>query len=629
MQTRRRSSQSVRTYNYALHGIRICVAVEGAIAAGRLFPSLHVLPRSAARTAGWRIAAGAGNTLPADDCAPAKPPAYLRVWPDVDMAWGETPEACWFRVRNATARLWPAQRRAKLILARGDYPTAEKLGRVLIMEIMRREGLFTFHAGAVETAGGVVLISGPSGSGKSTLATAWACLGNARFMAEDRCLLFARHGKLWAGGVSDEVALRPGTMQLLEQLGVRVPQPPAPLGGKYFCNPHDLFLSCCREPFPLRAIVFLAEGLPAARPVPVPPDEAFRRLQRGNFFNGPISTTQNLFGLIADLAACVPAFLVPARSDCRTTVAALDAMLALHPAMSVPPYSPVGRHSRRIPPLSRFNALRHLRRLLGADPAMSQAAAFDESQWAEIIRAADATGLLAALAAALQNNVSMAGCRNPIPNVLRVACRRAMTARARQLAVLAQVAPPLAAAGVRWVVVDGPNLAERFYVPPWSKDYPRIAIAVAAEHMASARQILADLSFAPVAPDGTHPDPRLFRESETWSEIVLLEPEAAPPAWRRHTTSMRIQDQAIPMLAPLDQLRWSCLSPWPPGAGLAARRNLDVVRIWQGLSAAERTRFLAAGHGRRGDLAREVLRGALRMFGQSGSQTCHCGAAPA
>lgn len=55
----------------------------------------------------------------------------------------------------------------------------------------------TLHASAVGIAGKGLLILGPSGAGKSALALALMALG-ARLVADDRVILWADGGRLWA-----------------------------------------------------------------------------------------------------------------------------------------------------------------------------------------------------------------------------------------------------------------------------------------------------------------------------------------------------------------------------------------------------------------------------------------------
>ena len=619
----------MRSHNFSLNGIRIRVAIEGTIAARRVFPSLHALPRSTAEMGGWRVTVGVSKKRPfPSDAIPAQA-VRLRVWPDVDAALWETPDGCQFAAEGAVAQLWPAQRRAKLTFTRRALRTTERLGRVLVMEIMRCEGLFTFHAGAVETGGGVVLICGPSGSGKSTLATAWACMGNARFVAEDRCLVCARLGRFWAEGVHDEIGLRQVTVDLLGELGVRVPEPSAVQDGKCYYNPHDVFLSLCQESHPLRAIIFLVAVPGGGPPVRVASAEAFRRMQDGNFFKGPSRTMREQFDIIADLSARVPAFLAPAREDCRATIAALDSMLAAQPAEPFPLQAPAVRHSRRMPRLRGFDALRCLRRILGGRPAACRTAAFDEPRWVEIVRAADAAGLLTPLAAALEANASLNACRSPIPNVLRVARTRAAATRARQHSLLARLAPPLDAARVRWLVVGGPGLAERFYSPQWSRGDPRLAIAVEAGDGDRARQVMASLSFTPTTAQGAPVRARalLLRDAKGIEEVTLLDPACTSPAWFHRPAFVHILDRMIPVLSPHRELLWSCTGTWPEDTCRTAQRSLDAVRIWMHLSARERTAFYAAA--RRDGRARAVLERALRLWGYSGSHACHRGTASA
>lgn len=78
----------------------------------------------------------------------------------------------------------------------------------------------SIHANCVAVEGRGVLITGASGSGKSGLSLQLIALG-ARLVADDRCLLSARDGRLWArcpGPIKGQIEARHFGILTLEAL---------------------------------------------------------------------------------------------------------------------------------------------------------------------------------------------------------------------------------------------------------------------------------------------------------------------------------------------------------------------------------------------------------------------------
>lgn len=412
-----------------VHGIPITVVLPDDLPSGRVFPSLEALPRASDAGGGWRIEVGDWEDAADDGRVAALPVRKVRLWPDIDVRLKHAGDGILHAgVDGAAAWLDANRRRVDFRFLPAAEAVAEKLGRVVVTEIMRYEGRFVMHAAALEVSGGCVLICGASGSGKSTLATVWACIGDARFMAEDRCVVFRRADCLWAGGIADSLWLAPETEALLEGLSIRLPASQGEFEGKRAYNCHDLLLWLCDQPRPVKALLFLAELSPGADVRPCASEEAFRLLHEGSFQHGEVGVMQAHFETLADLSSDVPAYLVRRRLDCRTAVANLDALVAKIPAR-VHPVSPSSpQHSLRGSKDDIARADERLRSILARPPGSAPAGSYTEEEWFEIFRAANRAGVTARLALSLDGGGLPASCRNPLPNALRVARRLAREA---------------------------------------------------------------------------------------------------------------------------------------------------------------------------------------------------------
>lgn len=592
--------------DFTLLGISIHVRMDNSLSVESLFPSLQALAWDAVSHTRWQIEVSPGSRLPGAARSPPATATRTRIWPDVDLLWWESAGLCHFAVDGATATLNPRMREAHLMIEPRAIRPAEKLGRVLVMEMLRSEGLFTFHAGAVE-AGGAVLICGPSGSGKTTLAAAWPSLGNARFMAEDRCVVFRKNGQLWAGGIADEIGLRPGTASLLQRLGVRVPATPFHPDGKRYYNAHDLLLSFCTDPYPVRAILLLNDS-PAREPVwRASAGEVFQRLRQENLFHAPMRTMRGHFEIAMDISIQVPAYFVQSRANCRQMTPKLDRLLSGLPVPAQPLFPPPLRHSRRMPGLAGFPAIRHLKHLIANSDGAARAADWHDVEWMEIVRAADSCGLLTLLAATATRTDSFRRCSAPLRNILRVEKCRAIAARKRHIQELGRLAPVLESTGVPWAIVNGPAIAERSYAPAWSRRYEHLEILVPPAAEACATQALASLDYVPTA-DAPPPASR----AATTPACAFLNPGLQHVAWlhtacpvglparrlpTRHAEDLvqraevvRVKGISFRALNRADQLLWTALV-FDSSPISDARNPADLVHMLQGDAPSKRYRL--------------------------------------
>ena len=406
----------------AVHGVVMRVTAGKGIAASAVFPALHALPRGLDATNAWAITVS--ETIPG--AAPSEPETVstMRIPPDAEVrCWRDECGVFCASLEGGTVRIDPKPKQAVLQVDPGSRDQ-DLVGGLATVEILRYEGLFPVHAGAVEVAGSAVLVCGGPGQGKSTLTAAWACLGNARFMAQDRCVVFRRDGLTWIGGIADELALLPDTVGLLQDLGIRLPTPLGRARGKLSYNCHDFFLSLRDDPAPVRTILFLVPGTAERSLIrPCEAAEKFALLQEASFYTGAPDVMKAHFEALADLANNVPAYAIASRPDCIAVIRELDCLLAKQPAPVCHPLPPSSQHAVRIPPDRAARAEEALRAIIADPEAVEIPARNDMQSWREILRSADRNGLLPVLARSLERTGVLAQLHNPVANVLRLALR--------------------------------------------------------------------------------------------------------------------------------------------------------------------------------------------------------------
>ncbi len=500
---------------FAVHGIAIKIHVHGDISARWVFPSLYRLPWPLSSEAAWHIEVFFEDPPASVGFAPGTPVSTLRIWPDTEVQYQEDSEGMFRALSQGTAAVMnPIAKNAHLFTTPEGVKRAEQLGRLVVQKMLRSEGFFVVHAGAVETHGGAVLICGSSGMGKSTLALAWASLGRARFMADDRCVVFRRHNKLWAGGIADQLGLTSSTSALLHECGICLPKPLGRDGDKCFYDCHDVFVSLCQDPYPIQAVLVL-DRTPGQEEMigTCPTQGAFAALWQGSFYPGTAQAMQDHFEVLTELATHVPCYRVPARSACEATVARLDALVEDRRPQVHPLYPQAQQCSLRSSPDHEAKATESLCRIL-CDP--DEDVPWGQASWHDILRSADRHGLLAPLAAALEDRPKTRALERPLRNLLRTALLRSSEARLihrDRLRALCEVLPREPGS---WAIVNGPAVAERFYRVPASKYYHCIELIVAFDKVGQVTEALERLGYV--------------RQSNAWDAPVPLDCDR--PVWR-------------------------------------------------------------------------------------------------
>lgn len=102
---------------------------------------------------------------------------------------------------------------------------------VLLVELLKRRGLFSVHAGCLSVDGKALVLAGESGAGKSTLALALLRAGH-QFLADDTIFLACRPKGLTVLGFPDEIDVTDATIGLFPELSFLLESSRAPGAAK-------------------------------------------------------------------------------------------------------------------------------------------------------------------------------------------------------------------------------------------------------------------------------------------------------------------------------------------------------------------------------------------------------------
>jgi energy-coupling factor transporter ATP-binding protein EcfA2 len=490
----------MKRFQFAVYDVGIDVEIEGAEQVVRLLPTLHALPRGRADPRNWRVRVRAVPLL-LPPPRPAVSPTVLHMYPTFDVSCWRDPESRFHAVADR-GQVWIdlAHKDAALDYVPGGELDAERLGRLMLLEMLRFEGRYLMHAGAVQVAGGAVLVCGDSGSGKSTLVTAWSALGHARFMAEDRCVLFGKGPILMAAGISDTLALSEHSRQLLESIGVPLPGPRSIQDQKGHYDCHRVFVSVCDDPYPVKAVLIKTQRVASGALFEIcEPAEAGELIINSSLYLGSPEIMRAHFEILLALATKVPCFRVPHQVDCREFALRMSEALRRIPAKAV------GRpwlDQRRSLPLPRDEAEangRLLCRILAGPSAPEAPDLQDPSRLFAVLKLADHHGVLSVVAASLVTE----SVRLPLPSAmadsLAFSLREAGTTRQAHLEAAQIIVNAFGSATIRGALLDGPAVSERGYHPPETRVYDALDWLVEPGQIRDAERVLLDLGFAAAA----------------------------------------------------------------------------------------------------------------------------------
>jgi len=188
---------------------------------------------------------------------------------------------------------WPEQRELLLVSRQDDEPArfylARSVRKLAVLHHQRR-GAAVLHAAAFESNGAATLALAPIGGGKSTYLLR-RLLAGARFISNDRSLLYAKDGRVMVSGLPNIITLHPGTFALFPEVRARLERGHyrqvrargSDDGGRrisalQLCR---LTEAPSRRSAPVGSIAFINPELTHSRPVP--PDEAQSLLRESCF----------------------------------------------------------------------------------------------------------------------------------------------------------------------------------------------------------------------------------------------------------------------------------------------------------------------------------------------------------
>jgi len=404
-----------------------------------------------------------------------------------------------------------------------QYPSAastdaQALATFGIIETLRFAHRFAVHAGVVAWERGAVLICAPSGAGKTTLTAAWAGLGTARFVTDDRCILFEEEGQVLAGSGARAVCLLPGTEALLSGLGLKLPRERAIFGKKSVYDARELLGATERGPLPVSGLLVLGTSAAQSRCISQCDSRtAITKLFQSSLYHGAPGPTREHFEILGRLLAQAPAYLVPRHMDCGEFVSAVED-LDLTPRLRRRPRSPASqkfaaRGERRrfgstLESLSRICAVgfgqgaldvgvrsREGSRSAGNEDELASLKGLVHHEWSDLVWLAAHHDILAFVAQTVAATSAIALAPPDLPPALHQVLRWAKESRASQITGLEDVSAILAESGIRWCVVGPVSIAERAYAFPETRSRHHIDLIVSRNELEIVSDLLGGLGF--------------------------------------------------------------------------------------------------------------------------------------
>lgn len=467
-------------FSFSIHSIPIKVSLRSRTSVDHIFPILCALPRGDKGKAGWHIKASSGlssgKTLP----RPCPPSSLLRIWPNSWVTCSREEDGTFHAsLAGAALQIKPGKKLAILRFRPDAVSSAEKLARLAIIEILRYEKFYVIHASAVEVDGGAVLICGPSGRGKSTLAASWSCLGKARFMADDLCVVFRKEEAIWAGGIYDSLGLSEESAVFLRDLGVTLPPAKTVLKRKTIYDCHNCFISICQNPYPVRAIIFLSD-LGGDKPTirQCEPEKASRLLLKSSFYVGAQSVMRDHFETVLDLVTHSKSYLIPKGMECRSILSQMEEKFDQHTLPAYPLYPLFHRRSVAISKKRVIKATKLLCDLASMPISLNKITTIGEDKWKDLAIMAEQHGMLELLAAILSDYDSFKYSFPQLDNLLETTLARSAAARQIHLTVLEALDSFFSSENISWITINGPSISERAYHLPEARYYNSLDILV-------------------------------------------------------------------------------------------------------------------------------------------------------
>ncbi len=482
-----------------IYGVSFEVTLKGGESITQLFPILHLAPRIRTNRVDWRILVSCVKRISTHCDGNASLTSVLRIYPDTDVTYCiDNKHNLYASTQRAELCIQPSTKVATLSYRADGVTDAEYLAKLAVVEILRREGLYAVHAGAVEFEGGAVLICATSGMGKSTLTASWAAIGSARFIADDQCVILKQAELLWVGGLSDSLALSPDSEKILTNLGMEIPSPHTRFDNKHQHDAHDLFMQVCNNPYPAKALIFLvdpSEGMDDIRPCP--PELAAQYLLASSFYLGHKEIMQKHFETAIDLTAQVPAYFASHGMDCRRFVARIEKELTASSPQAIPIYSSVHQRAPKIPLHRMEMATQRLAGIVSGTTSSEKMKSWGARDWIDVTKLANHHGCLALLRQIIKEKWLLKRLHPGVRKTMEMAAARVHAIHQTHLAMIDMLLKAFESRKIQWIIINGPAIAERFYQIPETRCYHHLDIVVASDKRNAAADALREIGYAP------------------------------------------------------------------------------------------------------------------------------------
>jgi hypothetical protein len=197
---------------------------------------------------------------------------------------------------------------------------------IVLVEMLKRRGLYSMHAAGFAKHGRAILISGTSGAGKSTLAIALLRAGFA-YLSDDMVFLSRRCSQVHVLGFPEDVDVSDGTIGFFPELGFLLRVPKASGSPKRQVPPIETYRTELADSALPSAIIF-----PHISPAdtstlrPIGADEAFLELVSNVLLTDARSSQQHL-NMLNEAARQTPCYRLETGRDFDRIPALLGELL--------------------------------------------------------------------------------------------------------------------------------------------------------------------------------------------------------------------------------------------------------------------------------------------------------------
>lgn len=353
-----------------------------------------------------------------------------------------------------------------------------KISTTVLIEILRNENVFQIHCAAIKYNGRAILLVAPSGGGKTTLACVWAAIGNGALMADDRCLLVNKKGKIFCQGILGPVGFYRTSEQILSRLGCYLPHKRRPgQDDKILYDSLKLNWQIEKEMCPVGAIVLLSSSLHSdTMPSKVSLGEVHKSIFFESAFLGNPDILQNQFDMISNLVNNISLMQIPSRPNYPGIINGLERTLGGKGNYSSDskkhPLAPV-IHKKKAHSTSRV-----LCSILLNNQNNSKLESLSDDEWKPLLKLAEYHSLLPLLGYRLRSTDLLNKLSSGLRNVVKSALDTSQASRMLHLHMINLINHKLTNADISWCVMKGPAISERVYDPPEARIYSDLDIII-------------------------------------------------------------------------------------------------------------------------------------------------------